>query len=131
MSLPRLLLVDDHRLMLEGLRSILSSQFEIVGMATNGEEALVAAEQLRPDVILMDLSMPVLNGMAATRKLRAMNSPAKIILLTMHTDPEFATEALNAGASGFVLKSDMGSELIAAIRTVLQGQTHVSRRLFT
>jgi DNA-binding NarL/FixJ family response regulator len=131
MSLPRLLLVDDHRLMLEGLCAILSPQFEIVGMATNGEEALAAAEQLQPDVILMDLSMPVLNGMAATRRLREMNTRSKIILLTMYTDPDFATEALDAGASGFVLKSDMGSELIDAIRAVLQGQTHLSRRLFT
>jgi len=72
--------------------------------------------------------MPVLNGMEATRKLREMNTRSKIILVTMYTDPAFASEALDAGASGYVLKSDAGAELVAAIREVLQGQTHVSHR---
>ena len=129
MSLPRVLLVDDHRMFLEGLCSILSRHFEVVGTATNGEEALAAERQLQPDVIVMDLSMPVLNGMEATRKLREMNTRSKIILVTMYTDPAFASEALDAGASGYVLKSDAGAELVAAIREVLQGQTHVSHRL--
>jgi two-component system, NarL family, response regulator NreC len=122
MSLPRVLLVDDHRMFLEGLCSILSRHFEVVGTAANGEEALAAARQLQPDVIVMDLSMPVLNGMEATRKLREMNTRSKIILVTMYTDPAFASEALDAGASGYVLKSDAGAELVAAIREVLQGK---------
>jgi DNA-binding NarL/FixJ family response regulator len=122
MSLPRVLLVDDHRMFLEGLCSILSRHFEVVGTAANGEEALAAARQLQPDVIVMDLSMPVLNGMEATRKLREMNTRSKIILVTMYTDPAFASEALDVGASGYVLKSDAGAELVAAIREVLQGK---------
>lgn len=129
MSLPRVLLVDDHEMILEGLCAVVRPHFEIVGTAKNGEESLAAAQRLQPDVIVMDMSMPVLNGMEATRKLREMNIRSKIILLTMHTDPVFVSEALAAGASGYVLKSDMGAELIAAIRDVLEGQVHISHRL--
>jgi two-component system nitrate/nitrite response regulator NarL len=129
MSLPRVLLVDDHKMFLEGLSSILKPHFDVVGRAANGEEALAAAQQLHPDVIVMDISMPVLDGVAATRRLQEMRTPAKIILLTMHTDPNFVAESLEAGASGYVFKSDAGQEIIAAIRAVLRGEKHVSHRL--
>src|SRR5437660_10057761 len=99
MSLPRVLLVDDHRMFLEGLCSILSRHFEVVGTATNGEEALAAERQLQPRVIVMDLSMPVLNGMDATGKARERNTRCRTILVTMDTDQAVASVALDAGTS--------------------------------
>jgi len=114
---------------MEGLSSILKPHFEIVGTAANGKDAVAAVQQLQPDVLVMDISMPVLSGIAATRELGEMKTPTKIILLTMYSEPELATEALGLGASGYVLKSDAGSEIIAAIREALQGRTYVSRRL--
>jgi len=129
MSLPRVLLADDHAMFAEGLRAILKPHFEIVGTVANGADAVAAVKQLQPDVLVMDISMPVLSGIAATRKLEEMRTPTKIILLTMYSDPELATEAIGIGASGYVLKSDGGTEIIAAIRKALQGRTYVSRRL--
>jgi len=131
MGLPRVLLVDDHKMFLEGLASILKTHCEMVGMAVNGEDAVAAAQGLQPDVIVMDVSMPVLNGLEATRRLQELKTQSKIILVSMHTDPAYAAAALEAGASGFVLKTHAASEIIFAIQEALQGRTHVSRRLST
>ena len=109
MARPRVLLGDDHVMFCEGLRSILEPHFEVVGIAENGQELVAAAERLQPDVVVADVSMPLLNGIGAARKLQKTKRPPKIVFLTMHADPTFATEAFRAGASGYVLKSSPGS----------------------
>jgi DNA-binding NarL/FixJ family response regulator len=123
---PRVLLGDDHVMFCEGLRSILEPHFEVVGIAQNGQELVAAAERLRPDVVVADISMPLLNGIAAARKLQKTKRPPKIVFLTMHADPTFATEAFRAGASGYVLKSSPGGEIVTAIQEALRGQMHIS-----
>lgn len=126
MNLPRVLLADDHAMFTEGLRSILGPHFEIVGTATDGEQVIAAVQRLHPDVVVMDISMPLLNGIKAARKLQKMGTSAKIIFLTMVGDPAVVTEAFHAGAAGYVLKIWAGSEIITAIREALQGRTYVS-----
>ena len=126
MARPRVLLGDDHVMFCEGLRSILEPHFEVVGIAENGQELVVAAERLHPDVVVADISMPLLNGIAAARKLQKMKRPPKIVILTMHADATFATEAFRAGASGYVLKSSSGGEIVKAIQEAIQGRTHIS-----
>jgi len=134
--MPRatVLLADDHAVVAEGLASLLRSDFEVVGTATDGAELVEAARRSRPDVIVTDLAMPGMSGLDALRRLRADGdgsapSHAKVIVLTMHADPELAAEALRAGASGFILKHAAGAELVAAIRSVLRGKTYLSTEL--
>ena len=126
MARARVLLGDDHAMFCEGLRSILEPHFEVVGVAENGQELVTAAERLQPDVVVADVSMPLLNGIGAARKLQKMKRPPKIVFLTMHADPTFATEAFRAGASGYVLKSSSGAEIVTAIQEAIQGRTHIS-----
>lgn len=126
MGRPRVVLGDDHAMFSEGLRSILEPHFEVVGTAENGQELVAAAQRLKPAVVVMDISMPILNGIGAARKLQKMKTPPKIVFLTMHADATFATEAFRAGASGYVLKSSAGAEIVAAIREALRGKTHIS-----
>jgi len=126
MGRPRVLLGDDHAMFSEGLRGILEPHFEIVGTAGNGLELVAVAERLKPDVVVMDISMPLLNGIAAARKLQKMAGPPRIVFLTMHSDATFATEAFRAGAAGYVLKSSSGSEIVAAIKEAVLGRTHIS-----
>ena len=126
MPRPRVLLGDDHVMFCEGLRSILEPRFEVVGIAENGQELVSAAEQLQPDVVVADVSMPLLNGIGAARKLHKMKHPPKIVFLTMHADATYATEAFRAGASGYVLKSSPASEIVTAIQESVQGRTHIS-----
>jgi DNA-binding NarL/FixJ family response regulator len=120
------LLGDDHVMFCEGLRSILEPHFEVVGIAANGQELVAAAERLQPDVVVADVSMPLLNGIGAARKLQKKKRPPKIVFLTMHADPTFATEAFRAGASGYVLKSSSGVEIVTAIQEAIRGRTHIS-----
>jgi len=129
MNLPRVLLADDHAMFTEGLRSILEPHVEIVGTASDGEQVILAVQRLHPDVVVMDISMPLLNGIKAARKLQEVGTSSKIIFLTMVGDPAFVTEAFHAGAAGYVLKSSAGSEIIIAIREALQGRTYVSPRV--
>jgi DNA-binding NarL/FixJ family response regulator len=129
MTKPRVLLADDHKIVVEGLRSLLQSAFDLVGSAENGLELVHAAERLRPDVIVTDISMPLLNGIDAIRKLRQSGVDAKVVFLTMHPDVVFATRALEAGASGYVLKHSAPDELIAAIDEALRGGTFISNAL--
>ncbi|MBM3810963.1 MAG: response regulator transcription factor [Acidimicrobiia bacterium] len=129
MKRPRILLADDHKIVLEGLRSLLEEEFELVGTVTNGRDLLEEAARLEPDVIVADVSMPLLNGIEAARKLREQGSTAKIVMLTMHPDLIYATRALEAGASGYVLKHSASDELVAAIQEALRGGTFVSRQL--
>jgi DNA-binding NarL/FixJ family response regulator len=122
----RLLLADDHSLVAAGLRSMLESRFDVVGIADNGRALVQAAEQLRPDVILLDISMPELNGIEAARKLRKLVPDAKLIFVTMHTDATFVTEAMRAGGSGYVAKQSAPTELVTAVEEVLRGHTYLT-----
>jgi DNA-binding NarL/FixJ family response regulator len=122
----RVLLADDHAIVAEGLATLLKGHFELVGTVGNGNELIDLARKLRPDVIVTDIAMPVLGGLEALRRLKAVKSEAKVIFLTMHADAQLATEAFRAGASGYVLKQSAGEELIAAIQEVLQGKTYLT-----
>ena len=126
MSKPTVLLADDHKIVIEGLRGLLSSEFELVGEAANGQQMIERARELMPDVIVADVSMPLLNGIDAVRKLREEGGTAKIVFLTMHPDVVYATRALEAGASGYVLKHSASDELVEAIRIALRGGIYLS-----
>ena len=126
MSLPRLLLADDHRIVVEGLRSILSPEFDLVGIVEDGRQLVEAARRLDPDIIIADVSMPHLNGLDAVQQLKKEGSRAKVVFLTMHKDTTYAARALEIGAMGFVLKHCASSELLEAIRTVLSGQIYLT-----
>jgi len=119
------LLVDDQALFREGLRTLLSVQtdLEVVGEGANGEEALRLATELRPDVVLMDLQMPVLDGVAATRRLRASQSECRVIVLTTFDDDEYVFEGLRAGAVGYLLKDAPSEKLVEAIRAAARGES--------
>jgi DNA-binding NarL/FixJ family response regulator len=123
---PRLLLADDHTLLLEGIRLLLEPEFELVGSVEDGQTLLVAAKTLKPDVILLDISMPRLNGIDAARRLRKILPSARLIFLTMHAGADYVTEAFRAGAMGYILKRAAASELLTAIHTVLKGNHYVS-----
>ena len=122
----RVLLADDHPIVVEGLATLLKNRFDLVGTVSNGNELIDLARKLRPDVIVADISMPVVSGLEALRRLKAAKSDAKVIFLTMHADAQLATEAFRAGASGYVLKQSAGEELIAAIQEALQGRTYLT-----
>jgi DNA-binding NarL/FixJ family response regulator len=124
MKKPRLLLADDHRIVLEGLRGLLEPEFEIAGVAADGRSLLAEARRLSPDVVVADISMPGLNGIEAARQIRATDEHIRIVFLTMHADAGYAAGAVEAGASGFVLKHSAPQELIRAIREALQGRTY-------
>lgn len=125
-SRPRLLLADDHALVAEGLRSMLAPKFDVVGVVEDGRTLVQVAEELKPDVILVDISMPQLNGIEAARRLKKALPKTKLIFVTMHEDATFVTEALRAGASGYVVKKAAPQELVAAIQEVLRGRTYVT-----
>jgi DNA-binding NarL/FixJ family response regulator len=129
MSKPRIVLADDHRIVVEGLRTLLQSEFDLAGTAVNGIELLELAERTQPQVIVTDISMPLLNGIDAVRKLREKGVSAKVVFLTMHPDVVYATRAFEAGASGYVLKHSAPDELITAIHEALRGGTFVSASL--
>lgn len=122
----KVLLADDHRMVAEGLAGLLKDYFDLVGTVGDGSALVDAARQHRPDVIVADIAMPVMSGMAALRQLKAAKNRAKVIFLTMHADAELAAEALRAGASGYVLKAAAGEELITAIGEVLQGRIYLT-----
>ncbi len=121
----RLLLVDDQSLFREGLRTLLSlhEDLEVVGEAGNGQEALVAADALRPDVVLMDLRMPVLDGVAATRRLLAAHPATRVIVVTTFDDDELVFDGLRAGAVGYLLKDVSSDKLVEAIRAAARGES--------
>jgi two-component system response regulator NreC len=125
--LPRVLLADDHAVLRSGLRLLLTSQneFEVIGEASSGSETLTLAEQLQPDLILLDLSMPALGGLDALPVLRKLVPSARILILTMHDDPQYLRQALKHGASGYVLKKAADAELLSAMRGVLRGEVYV------
>jgi DNA-binding NarL/FixJ family response regulator len=122
----RLLVADDHVMFAQGLESLLRDEFELLGTAENGEQLVEASLRLNPDVILVDISMPLLNGFDAVRSILANGSEAKIIFLTMHNDATLLSEAFRCGASGYILKQAAGEELVNAIRAVASGASYVS-----
>jgi DNA-binding NarL/FixJ family response regulator len=126
MTKPKILLADDHTMFVEALQKVLEPEFELVGSVGDGRALLDAAPRLAPDVILLDLSMPLLNGIDAAQQLRRLVHNTKVVFLSMHGDPSYVTEAFRAGASGYVLKRASAAELIQAIRTALRGQLYVS-----
>jgi DNA-binding NarL/FixJ family response regulator len=126
MERAKILLADDHVIIIEGLRRLLEDQFELVGAVTNGMRLIEEARSQKPDVILLDISMPLLNGLDAARVLQDEKTKSKLIFLTMHTDLFFVQEAFRVGASGYLLKQSAGDELISAIHQVLQGRTYIS-----
>lgn len=127
----RLLLVDDHALIREGLRAVLEAggEMKVAGEASSGLEAIEAFRQLRPDVALLDIGMPDMDGLAACRRIRAEHPDARILVLTVHAEEQFFFEALRAGAHGYVLKRSTGEDLRRAIRAVAQGRTWLSPEL--
>jgi DNA-binding NarL/FixJ family response regulator len=120
------LLADDHRIVAEGLKSLLEPEFELVGVVEDGRALLDTAEALRPDVIIADISMPLLNGIDAVRQIRKTNRDVKIIFLTMHPDVTYAVSAMEAGAQGYVLKHSAPAELSQAIHCVLRGKIYIT-----
>ena len=120
------LLADDHAIVVEGLRRVLEPEFRVAGVVADGRALMGAAARLRPDIIVVDVSMPVLNGIEAVRRIRKSDRNAKVIFLSMHPDVVFVSKALQAGGSAYVLKSSAGIEILTAIREALQGRTFVS-----
>jgi DNA-binding NarL/FixJ family response regulator len=129
MTRPRVLLADDHRVVAEGLRGLLDPYFDVVGIVSDGRELLAAAKQLDPDVVVLDISMPSLNGIEAACQMRTAKSRAKLIFLTMHSEVSYAARSLEAGASGFVLKHSAASELVTAIKEALNGGTYITPQI--
>jgi DNA-binding NarL/FixJ family response regulator len=126
MTKPRLLIADDHQIFVEGLKRLLSADFDIAGAVQDGRELVAAAGKLRPDVIVADISMPMLNGIEAVMQIKKVHPEIKVVFLTMHPDAAYAVSAFKAGASGYVLKSSAPDELVTAIREGLKGRTYVT-----
>lgn len=127
----RVIVADDHTVLRDGLRYLLEAQgdIQIVGMAANGQEALDQAMLTCPDVILMDISMPVMNGIEATRQICEICENTKVAILSMHHTTEYMQRALEAGAVGYLLKDSAGSELVAAIRALHSGKRYLSQQV--
>jgi len=126
MTRPRVLLADDHRMVAEGLKGLLAEEFELVGIVEDGRAMVAAASKLRPDLIVADISMPQMNGLYALAHLKRDNPVVRVVFLTMHRDAAYARRALEAGASGFVLKHSAPAELVLALRAALQGRTFIT-----
>jgi len=123
---PKILLADDHNLVVERVLSVLQRDFEVVGTASNGRELVDEAERLRPDVIVLDISMPVLTGIEAAHQLREAGLTAKLVFLTVHEEPAFVQACFAEGGLGYVKKSRLGTDLIPAIKEALSGHRFVS-----
>jgi DNA-binding NarL/FixJ family response regulator len=122
----RVLLADDHKIVLEGLKSLLEPEFDLVGTVEDGRALVKEAERLHPDVIVADISMPLLNGIEAVRQIKKTDDRIKVVFLTMHPDVTYAAMAFDAGASGYVLKRSASRELITAINDVMKERTYVT-----
>ena len=129
MNRPRVLLADDHRMVAEGLKSLLTPEFELLEVVEDGRALVEAAKRLRPHAIVSDITMPNLNGIDALSQLKKDNPSVKVVFLTMHHDVAYARRALEAGASGFILKHSAPVELVMAIRAALDGKTFITPAL--
>ena len=125
----RVLIADDHNLVAELCKGLLEPEFDVVGVVCNGYDLVRAAGELKPDVIVLDIAMPVLNGLDAGKQVKEALHSVKLVYLTMNTDPELAVEAFNRGASGYLLKTCAASEMVLAVREVLRGKTYLSPTL--
>ena len=125
----RILIADDHNLVAELCKRLLEPEFQVVGTVSNGRDLVRAAAELKPDAIVVDVAMPVLNGLDAGKQVKEALHTVKLVYLTMNTDPELALEAFDRGASGFLLKTCAASEMVLAVREVLRGKTYVSPTL--
>jgi DNA-binding NarL/FixJ family response regulator len=125
----RVLLADDHVAMLDGIRAVLGEEFDIVGTANNGRDALVEVRRLDPDVLVLDISMPILNGLQTASELKSFHHRAKVVFLTVHEDPDFVAAAFAAGASAYVIKSDISTDLVPAIRDAMEGRRYISQAI--
>ena len=125
-SLPRILLADDHTILLEAFRKLLTPAFEIVGAVSNGRALLEAAKKLKPDVVVLDISMPGLNGIEVCRQLQPRLPDTRWVFLTVNEDPDLAAEAILLGGSGFLLKNSAASELFSAIQHAIEGRCYVT-----
>lgn len=131
MPKPRALLADDHGMMLAGLSKILEDTCEVVGTVGDGRALVEAAQRLEPELIILDIAMPLLNGIDAARQIKRLCPDTKLIFLTMQTSPTYATEALEAGASGYLLKHSAPLELLLAIDAALRGQRYLTPSILT
>lgn len=122
----RILLGDDHALILDGIRASLQPTYDIVGQAADGKSLVEAAERLRPDLVILDISMPVLNGLESAKRIKGSLPATRLIFLSQHLNPAYLKQALKAGASGYVLKSGATEELQTAIATVLRGEIYIT-----
>ena len=129
MKLPRVLLADDHTMLLEAFRRLLEGRCEVVGAVSDGRALLRDAPVLKPDVLVVDIGMPLLNGLEAGRRLKEMLPSVKLIFLTMNEDADLAAEAMRSGASAYLLKNSAASELFRAIQDVLKGKTYVTPKI--
>jgi DNA-binding NarL/FixJ family response regulator len=126
---PRILIADDHTLVAELCKKLLETEFDVVGIVTDGRTLVQAAAELKPNVILVDIAMPVLNGLDAGQQVKEMLPAVKLLYVTMNPDTEVAAEAFRRGASGYLLKTCASSEMVVAVRDVLRGGTYMSRTL--
>jgi DNA-binding NarL/FixJ family response regulator len=126
MKRPRVLLADDHRLLREAFARLLEPNCDVVGAVADGRALLAAAAELRPDVVVLDIAMPLLNGIDTARQLKRLMPAVKVIFLTVSEDPDLAAEAFQVGASGFLLKNSAAAELFQAIQEALQGRSYVT-----
>ena len=126
MARSRILIADDHLILLEGVRRLLEADYDVVGCAADGRELVASAMELKPDVVLLDIGMPLLNGIEAARQILRTGYKVKVIFLTQQSDKNYVQEAFRAGASGYVLKQSAASELVTALREVLSGAHYVT-----
>ena len=129
MKLPRVILADDHTLVAEALRQLIAPYFDVVATVADGHALVDQAISLKPDAVVVDVAMPLLNGLEAGRQLKGKIPGLKLIFLTMNEDPELAVEAMRVGASGYVLKKSAGSELLQAIRAALRGKSYITPQI--
>jgi DNA-binding NarL/FixJ family response regulator len=129
MNKIRVLLADDHQTVLERVCEILGEDFEVVGKVNNGRDAVAQAERLDPDVLVIDISMPILNGLEAAQRLKAAKLRGKVVFLTVHEDKDFVAAAFSAGAYGYVTKENVDTDLVPAIRDALEGRVYVSQSI--
>ena len=129
MKRTRIILADDHTLLSETIKNLLEPEFEVVGSFADGQALLEAAPALAPDIIILDISMPIMNGLNAGQRLKQVLPKVKLIYLTMHQDPDMAAEAFRGGASGYLLKTSAASELVLAVREALRGGFYVTPQM--
>ena len=129
MAPPRVMLADDHTILVEAFRKLLEPQYEVVGTVADGRALVETAPKLKPDVIVVDIAMPLMNGLEAGLRLKELMPSVKLIFLTMNEDPDLAVDAIHSGASGYLLKSSAASELMQAIQMALKGKSYVTPQM--